>query len=71
MTIVTGTNIYLPLSRNGIISEKLEGKYGPRAFRILGDKSNTCMYFKEEYQPANIFANWKVTDAKGSIAGPS
>lgn len=48
-SIVGGSNIYLPLSRNGIVSEKLDGKYGPRAFRILGDRLNTCDYFKEDY----------------------
>jgi len=49
ITIVPGLPVYLPLSRNGIISEKLLGELGPRAFRILGEKTNTCAYFKEEY----------------------
>jgi len=69
--IVQGTSVYLPLSRNGIISNKLEGAMAPRAFRINGDKSNTNAYFKEDYSPANIFVNWKVQDAKGAVNGPS
>jgi len=39
--------------------------------KFLGDKKNTCNYFKEIYEPANIFTNWKVRDAIGDDGGPS
>jgi hypothetical protein len=31
---------------------------------MIGDKANVCKYFTENYQPANIFKNWKVLDEK-------
>lgn len=67
--ITRGANKYDALSRWGITSEKLEGS--DRGMKFLGDKKNTCNYFKEIYDPANIFTNWKVRDAIGDDGGPS
>lgn len=43
----------------------------PRAIQFHGDKYNVCAYFKETYNPANIFKNWYKIDASGSRNGPS
>lgn len=62
-SIEEGKKIYIGKKRNGITSEK-KGDY-IRSFRVTGDKSKTCKYFNEKYNPSSVFANWKVVDAKG------
>ena len=64
-----GKQLYEGSLKNGIKSQR-RGNY-LRSFRILGDQSNTCSYFKETYSPSNIFHNWKVVDGRGAILGPS
>lgn len=68
-SIESGRKVYIGKKKNGITSEK-RGDY-IRSYRIIGDKSNTCKYFQENYNPSNIFSNWKSIDAKGSRNGPS
>lgn len=64
-----GRQLYGGSVKNGIKSQR-RGTY-LRSFRIIGDQSNTCNYFKETYSPSNIFHNWKVADGRGAILGPS
>ncbi len=42
-----------------------------RSFKVVGDKANTCKFFKENYIPTSIFKNWKAIDGKGVNYGPS
>jgi len=62
-SIESGRKAYIGKKKNGITSEK-RGDY-IRSFRLIGDKSNTCKYFSEKYNPSSVFANWQVVDAKG------
>ena len=64
-----GKQLYEGSVKNGIKSQR-RGTY-LRSFRILGDQANTCNYFQENYNPSNIFHNWKVIDGRGAILGPS
>lgn len=64
-----GRSFYEGTTKNGVKSQK-RGNY-LRSFRIIGDQSNACNFFKETYSPSNIFHNWKVIDSKTSIFGPS
>jgi hypothetical protein len=36
-----------------------------------GDTGNSCEFFKEVYNPVNIFQNWKVVDYVNAESGPS
>ena len=64
-----GRQLYSGSTKNGIKSQR-RGTY-LRSFRIIGDQANTCNYFKENYSPSNIFHNWRVSDGRGAILGPS
>lgn len=50
--------------RNGINSVKRDNHI--RSFSLVGDKSLTCEYFAETYNPANIYMHWKMEDGKGA-----
>lgn len=67
--IESGQSLYPSISRNGIKSEK-RGNY-LRSFRVLGDKSVACNFFKEKYNPANIWANWREEEGRGTVMGPA
>ncbi len=54
--IEDGQNFYPGVFKNGIYSSKKENYI--RSFRVVGDREMTCNYFKEEYNPSNIFINW-------------
>jgi len=45
------------LSKNGINAQK--SGQAERTFRVIGNKKNTCNFFREIYDPTNIFANWQ------------
>lgn len=59
-----GQKKYAGKMRNSINSVKRDNHI--RSFRLVGDKSLTCEYFAESYNPANIYMNWKMEDAKGA-----
>lgn len=64
-----GKQLYEGSAKNGIKSQR-RGNY-LRSFRIIGDQANSCNYFKETYNPSNLFHNWRISDGRGAILGPS
>jgi len=37
----------------------------------MGDKNSKCEFFKEKYDPTDIYMNWEVVDDPGASDGPS
>ena len=66
IAVEEGQKKYVGKMKNGINSIKRDNHI--RSFKLIGDKSLTCEYFSETYNPANIYNNWKMEDAKGVIS---
>jgi len=64
IAVVEGQKKYPGKMRNGINSVKRDNHI--RSFSLVGDKSLTCEYFDETYNPANIYMHWKMEDGKGA-----
>ena len=69
MKIEVGLKDYKSIKKNGILS-KAKSEY-VRSFKIHGDQSNVCEFFKEKYTPPNLFAHWKIVDSSTAINKPS
>lgn len=67
--IQEGKNKYKAENENGLGSAE-KGEY-MRSFSFVGKKGNACAYFREGYNPADIFSNYYRMDYMRSVNGPS
>lgn len=67
--IEDGKKRYKGSSKNGLNSVD-KGEY-MRSFSFGGKPGNTCAYFRENYNPADIFENYYNFDYKYNTKGPS
>lgn len=69
LEIEDGKKRYKGSSKNGLNSVD-KGEY-MRSFSFSGKPGNTCAYFRENYNPADIFENYYNFDYKFNTKGPS